>query len=179
MRLTGRCHGIATSFILASVLAACANTPGNIRPATTAAPVADVRFKPTDSVRVRVTSASDVSMADYEKQRVESRVREKIDALKVKTEKSGDAATYRVDVQVTKYEKGNAFARALLAGLGAMQIEATVRIYTLPAEKLLAEFTVDKTFAWGGIYGASTSMEDVEQGFAQAIGEGTTGPPAK
>jgi hypothetical protein len=36
-------------------------------------------------------------------------------------------------------------------------------------------FTVDKTFAWGGIYGASTHIEDVQPAFADAVADGLTG----
>jgi hypothetical protein len=49
----------------------------------------------------------------------------------------------------------------------------------MPEERKVAEFTADKTFAWGGIYGGSTSMEDVEHGFAEGIAEATVNPTGK
>jgi hypothetical protein len=45
----------------------------------------------------------------------------------------------------------------------------------LPAHDRVEEFAVQKTFAWGGIYGASTTMEDIEQSFAEGIANALTG----
>ena len=36
---------------------------------------------------------------------------------------------------------------------------------------MLGEYEVKKTFAWGGIYGASTKIEDVEAGFAEGVAD--------
>jgi hypothetical protein len=36
---------------------------------------------------------------------------------------------------------------------------------------------VTKTFAWGGIYGAAKDIEDVEEGFAEAVAQILTGQP--
>jgi len=173
--LTARLGGAGLLLVL--LLAGCASTPGNIRPATEAKPT--VRVGATDSVGVRVLVAPGVALEDHEKLRLESRVREKIDAIKARNDRNAPPLSFRVDVEVTKYEKGNAFARAMLAGLGAMQIEATIRVFTMPEERKVAEFTADKTFAWGGIYGGSTSMEDVEHGFAEGIAEATVNPTGK
>src|SRR5215475_2803143 len=79
-----------------------------------------------------------------------------------------DPHTLRVSIAFTRYEKGNAFARFMLAGLGQIHIDAEVTLEDYTRQAALAKYEVTKTFAWGGIYGASTSIEDVEEGFADA-----------
>ncbi len=34
---------------------------------------------------------------------------------------------------------------------------------------VLAKSEITKTFAWGGIYGGTTEIKDVEEGFAEAV----------
>jgi Domain of unknown function (DUF4410) len=66
---------------------------------------------------------------------------------------------------ITRYDEGNAFLRFLLAGLGAAHIDGVLRLESGGAT--LAEYDVNKTFAWGGIYGGATEMSEIEQGFAE------------
>jgi hypothetical protein len=40
---------------------------------------------------------------------------------------------------------------------------------------LLEEFDMQKTFAWGGVYGASTSIEEIEDTFADGVAATVTG----
>jgi len=40
------------------------------------------------------------------------------------------------------------------------------------ANEPLCKFEATKTFAWGGIYGATTSIETVQEGFAKAVADG-------
>lgn len=127
-----------------------------------------------DTVIVKIDPATDVSMVDYEKQRMAQRIVEKVNAFKLKNNGGSDVKQYSIDVRVKKYDKGNAFARAMLAGLGQMHIDALVAMYTLPENEKVTEFEISKTFAWGGIYGASTTMEDIEHGFAEGIAEAVT-----
>src|SRR5262249_45206548 len=86
-----------------------------------------------------------------------------------------DQKNYAIEVTLTKYEKGSAFARAMLAGLGQIHINGVVKVYTLPEHQKAGEFLINKTFAWGGIYGASTTIEDAEMGFADGIANTLTG----
>jgi hypothetical protein len=55
--------------------------------------------------------------------------------------------------------------RFLLASLGAAHIDGMLRLESDGAT--LAEYDVNKTFAWGGVYGAATEMSEIEQGFAE------------
>jgi uncharacterized protein DUF4410 len=80
-----------------------------------------------------------------------------------------------VDLHLSRYDKGNAFARAMLVGLGQIHIDGKVDIYQMPDHTLVGEFDLKKTFAWGGIYGAATSMEDIEDTFADGVAATCTG----
>jgi hypothetical protein len=74
-----------------------------------------------------------------------------------------------VAVAIKRYDEGNAFARFMLAGLGAMHIDADVAMIDSKTKQTIAEYEVTKTFAWGGIYGGGTTIWDIEDGFASAV----------
>jgi hypothetical protein len=130
-----------------------------------------------DKVVVNVRPAPGVAVDEVARQRVAQRVNQKIDELKRKAAPSPLPRDYEVDVRLTRYEEGNAFARAMLAGLGQMHVDAHITVFLLPDRIKVAEFDVEKTFAWGGIYGASMSIEDVEEGFAGGVAEGIAPSP--
>ena len=132
------------------------------------------RVDANDTVTVNVAATQGVAVEDDEKQRLSQRIKEKIDTQKMHNAEAGDKHEYELDVLLTQYEKGNAFARLMLAGLGQIHIDAHVSVLALPERAIVTEFDIDKTFAWGGIYGGSTSIEDVEQGFAKGVAEAVT-----
>jgi hypothetical protein len=132
------------------------------------------RVDVNDDVVIKVDANQGIGVVDSEKKRLSEQIKTKIDTLKQKNSSANSKSEYEINVQLTQYEKGNAFARAMLAGLGQIHIDAHVTMLSLPERKKLAEFDVNKTFAWGGIYGASTSIEDVESGFAEGIAEAVT-----
>jgi len=74
-------------------------------------------------------------------------------------------------ILITQYDEGNAFARAMLAGLGQIHIDGDVTLVDRTTGATLATYKVSKQFAFGGILGASTSIEDVEKGFAKSVAE--------
>ena len=43
------------------------------------------------------------------------------------------------------------------------------------SQDLSEEFALSKTFAWGGIYGASTTIETIEDTFADGVAATVTG----
>ena len=55
------------------------------------------------------------------------------------------------------------------AGLGQIHIAANVQLIDATSGNVAASYVVTKTFAWGGIYGGSTSIGDVETGFAASV----------
>ncbi|WHZ22409.1 MAG: hypothetical protein OJF47_001521 [Nitrospira sp.] len=71
-------------------------------------------------------------------------------------------------LRISNYDEGNSALRFLSTGLGQIHIDGEL---TLTDEKRseLAKFSVHKTFAWGGLYGLQTKIEDVEDGFAETV----------
>jgi len=74
-----------------------------------------------------------------------------------------------VKMMFTEYDKGNAFARFMLAGLGQIKIGANVLLIEPASNRTVGEFEVSKDFAFGGLYGGATRVEDVEDGFAHSV----------
>lgn len=128
-----------------------------------------------DQAAVKVDAASGVNMLESEKTRLGEKIKLKIDDRKATHKRDGDARSYSVELMVTRYEKGNAFARAMLAGLGQIHIDGDVALYLLPEHTKVGEFHMTKTFAWGGVYGGATSMEDIETTFADGVAAAVTG----
>jgi len=77
--------------------------------------------------------------------------------------------TARVKLLLTKYERGDAFARFMIAGAGQIVIEADVAFLDDATGQQIGVYKISKDFSFGGIYGASTSVEDVEGGFAKSV----------
>jgi hypothetical protein len=76
-----------------------------------------------------------------------------------------------VKVVITKYDPGNAVARFMLAGLGQIRIEGDVVFSDAATGQQLAKYQVSKDFSFGGVYGGSTTIEDVEKGFAASVAD--------
>jgi hypothetical protein len=81
-----------------------------------------------------------------------------------------DSGGLRMTIHFTRFDRGNAFARAMLIGLGQIVIEATVTLTDASGAKV-GEYKVSKDFALGGLAGATTTVEDVEDGFAKSVAE--------
>ena len=84
---------------------------------------------------------------------------------------AGSPPAMKLQIVLTEYDEGNAFARAMLAGLGQIKISADVDYLDAATGTRLGEYRVSKDFAFGGIYGATTKIEDVEKGFAKSVAE--------
>ena len=160
----------------AALLAAgCASTAASVRSATPASPPADLGAY--RGLTLDVTKAASVRVADGDLGRILGRIVEAIRAKQadrfqeINAPPPADPAipTVQVTVELTRYDKGSAFARAMLAGLGQIHIDARVTVRDPGTSASLGEYDVTKTFAWGGIYGATTTIEDVEAGFAEAV----------
>jgi hypothetical protein len=63
----------------------------------------------------------------------------------------------------------------MLAGLGQIHIDGDVGVFSLPDHQKVGDFHLKKTFAWGGIYGGATSIEDIENTFADGVAAAVTG----
>jgi hypothetical protein len=168
---------IAAATVLTVGLYGCAGTAP--KPDFTHPITAETRVGAADQTAVSVDAAEGVKILPMERERIAETIQQKIDARKVTNPGTGAARSYAVALQLTQYDKGNAFARAMLAGVGQIHIDGTVQVYHMPDHDLVGEFTLSKTFAWGGIYGASTSIEDIESTFADAVAAALTGQSEK
>lgn len=154
------------------LLSGCATTSPNV--AFRQALPKDQRVDANDTADVKVEAAEGVFIDEYEKQRLARNILGKIDIQKLQNPDSSGKREYEIAVLLTRYEKGNAFARFMLAGLGQIHIDAKASVFQLPERMKVSEFDIDKTFAWGGIYGGTTSIEDVEHGFAEGVAQAVT-----
>lgn len=169
---------VALIAIAGFMMVGCASTPGSISGGEGTAKESRVGVK--DNVTVKVTKGA-TELMDYDLARIEQVITREINAYKVKNATKGttNEGSFRVEVEMQTYDKGNAFARAMLAGLGSMKLKGKVVVIDEASGKQVAEYTADKVFAWGGIYGASTTIVDVEPAFAEAIARGVTGVEKK
>lgn len=62
-----------------------------------------------------------------------------------------------------------------MAGAGQMRIAGQLTLSEKPADRSLGRYNIDKVFAWGGIYGATTDIEDIEAAFAEATAKAILG----
>ena len=164
-----------SAVIIAMLLSGCAGTAP--KATFVNAPSKTSIVDANDTIKVSITMATGVEILDQEKQRLSVLVAQKVQERKMRNATGGDPESYDVEVELTRYEKGNAFARAMLAGLGQIHIDAKVRLMRADKHEKVSDFELKKTFAWGGIYGAVTGIEDVEPAFAEGIAAALTGTP--
>jgi hypothetical protein len=166
--------GINFAICAAAILltTGCAGTLPKADFAQSIAPDSHIAAK--DDAKVKVDAISGVPILESERTRIAEKIKQKIDVRKTINNRDS-AKTYEIDLVLTKYEKGNAFARAMLAGLGQIHIDGEVSVLEIPGRIPVGKFTINKTFAWGGIYGGTTSMEDIETTFADGVAAALTG----
>ncbi len=157
--------------ILCTALAGCAGSAST--PMLSGPPLSTFNAATAPIGPVSAEAAPGVPMASYDLERITQLVQSDLNAAYpgrlVPAEAAATPREVRVDMTFITYDRGNAFARAMLAGLGQIHIAAKVRLIDATSGNVAASYDVAKTFAWGGIYGASTSIEDVEKGFAASV----------
>jgi hypothetical protein len=161
--------------LLVILIAGFYGCAGTIPSADFKKPITDnYRLCAHDEANVKLVAADGVALNDISRQRLESRLREAINAGKKNAPcKTSDKRSFILDSKITRYDEGNAFARAMLAGLGQIHIDGDFALLLLSAtgNEPVAQFTLQKTFAWGGIYGGVTRIEDIEATFAGGVAE--------
>jgi hypothetical protein len=169
-------HGMLLAGLGGALLAGCASSPPSVK--MTHPMVKESRVAATDTTDVKIEAAEHITVNPYERDRVAQKIKGRIDERKLKNPAAAEARQIEVLIYVTRYDKGNAFARAMLAGLGQIHLDGKISVYQLPDRTLLEEFDMQKTFAWGGIYGAATSIEQIEDTFADGVAATVTGQEA-
>jgi hypothetical protein len=161
----------ATRFLtlaLAIVLASCAGST----PDAKFSQKLSTTLARADGVSTTVTDSSS-KMLSIERGRLGEKITNKIRSTALPG--TGAARNFEVAVNITRYDKGNAFARAMLAGLGQIHLDGVISVYQLPGRSKVGEFTIKKTFAWGGVYGGITNIETIEDTFAEAVAKAVCG----
>lgn len=77
----------------------------------------------------------------------------------------------KLKLVITQYDEGSAFARFMLIGLGQIKLDADVLVVDGGTGQVIGQYQVSKDFAFGGIYGGTTQMKDVEEGFAKSVAQ--------
>jgi hypothetical protein len=155
-------------------VAGCAGSAGSAKPLTAAAKP-EVLARYTKVALATSAQGDDASrMTPADRERIAALVARKIKELESGrfadlSSTTSDAETLHVTITFTRYDEGSAFGRFMLAGLGQIHIDADVTLEDHSLQTIIGKFEVTKTFAWGGIYGASTGIKDVEEGFAEAV----------
>jgi hypothetical protein len=150
----------------------CASTKGSYSPVSPIKEGTD--FSKYSTLFLEVNNSKDIELTTTENDRILGQIianlRKDYPArfTAINPATPGATTLYAI-VTITRYDKGNAFARLMLAGLGAMHINANVALNDYETKQTLGTFECKKTFAWGGAYGGSTSIENIEEGFAKAV----------
>jgi len=155
------------------LIAGCATTAPKPDFTKQIAPESQIAAK--DEAKVQVEAGAGVTMIEAERIRMAEKIKQKIDARKVSNIRDVSAKTYEIKLVMTRYQKGSAFARFMLAGLGQIHIDGDIAVYEMPGRTPVGNFSIGKTFAWGGIYGGTTDIEDIETIFADGVASALTG----
>ena len=103
--------------------------------------VAASRVGVSDVAQVNVDAPDSVKILSSEKSRLAEKILLKIDKRKLANAGNGAGKTYEVDLHLSRYDKGSAFARAMLIGLGQIHIDGKVAIYQMPDTRSSANST--------------------------------------
>jgi hypothetical protein len=164
-------------FGLVAVVAGCASSAGSAKTLATAAdPAALARYTKVVLATTAEGAAAEMALADRERIAaiVARKIKERapgraVDIAPATPAAARDPSTLFVTIAFTRYDPGNAVARFMLAGLGQIHVNADVTLEDRSRPAVIGEFAVTKTFAWGGIYGGTTGIKNVEDGFAEAV----------
>lgn len=154
---------------MSSLLAGCA--------ASVTAPVV-VSAYPADQLAslrikdIRAESAVGVNMNQTDLTRIVDAVRAEIESAvpgKIVNATSPEfPSALTMKLTFTDYDSGNAFMRTMLAGLGQIHIDADIALID-DSNIVKGQYKISKQFAFGGVVGGSTRIEDVEVGFAKSV----------
>ncbi|MCS6779025.1 MAG: hypothetical protein NZ555_04915 [Geminicoccaceae bacterium] len=198
MRRTSRHPSMLGILALSLLLAACAETAGSVRPlgpepatvelagyrklvlATSASPAVALTEDDLQRIsRLILTKLHEQAPGRFESFDVRVSPSIVVGAVRPSEPQAGAGAAepglLGAELAITRYERGSAFARMMLAGLGQIHIDGELALVDRASGRELARKIVSKTFAWGGLYGGLTDIRDVEEGFAAAVASAILG----
>jgi hypothetical protein len=173
-------RGIRGSLVmacLAFLMAGCATTQGSYH--ISSPPPGEVKLSKYSNLYVDVTCSRGL-LSPSDMNRIKNLIVENVPAqcsgkFKCVDQPAQGADAILAKVNITKYEEGNSLARFMLAGLGQMHIFADVTLSDYTSGDVLFQSEVKKTFAWGGMYGGTAQITDIEEGFAKAVAASFSG----
>jgi hypothetical protein len=174
MTMTRFCRAIRCFVVIAAtiVLSACAGDASR--------PVALQAYAPAKDAGARLSDVSaeakpGIAMTQLDFDRISARVKAEVTAKTANAPGGAGSAEgtrlIKLKLVFTNYDEGSRFARFMLIGLGQIHIDADVVLVDATSGATLGQYRVSKQFAFGGIYGGATSIEDVEKGFAKSVAE--------
>lgn len=164
--------------LLVALISGCAGTGGSYK--SKEPPLSNERAARYTELFIQTQSGENVKLAQESIDRITKLIIDNIrsdqnNRFQTINNDAPGATTLKAAVIINRYEEGNAFARAMLAGLGQMHIDADVVLYDHASQEKLTQYEVNKTFAWGGAYGGLTTIKDVEVGFSKAVADSILG----
>jgi len=174
-------RAIRLSFVVGCLVVlstGCATSPGSYK--SISPPPGDAQLSKYSDLSVEVTCAKGLSLSPSDIDRIKQLIVKNVPAessnqLKYIDQLTPGSNAILAKVNITKYDEGNAMARFMLAGLGQMHIDAEVTLIDYATGQELSRSEVNKTFAWGGLYGGSTQITSIEDGFAKSVAASFSG----
>ena len=163
----GVCRAIALTLGLI-LLSACAESAAKPDAVHAMAPTVSQGLRLAD---IKAEAKSGVAMTPADIDRIVAQIKADIAANDPNVFVDKTTSSNVMKIEFTQYDSGSAFARFMLMGLGQIKIDADVTIVDSTNNQVLGEYDVSKDFAFGGIYGGVTRIEDVEKGFAKSVAE--------
>jgi hypothetical protein len=157
----------AAAAVLAPLCAGCAGS--------VSAPVAMQAMPAEQKAALRIGGIStdaDASLKTSEGEFgfIAQKVHAYIDAEKPGVIVDGAPGALHMKIHFTTFDRGDTLARGMLMGMGQIRIEATVSLVDASGATV-ASNKIAKDFALGGVIGATTTVDDVENGFAKSVAE--------
>jgi hypothetical protein len=167
-----------TILLFSIILSGCAGTKGSVNLLDSS--VSSSQLSKYTDVVINVNSTKGIQLSQFDKDRLTLKIEQEIKAenpsrFKTINSPSSGRKKLRAMVTIKEYEEGNAFARLILSGLGQIHIDADIMLSDYLSKKILAQYEITKTFAWGGFYGAATKIQQVEEGFCKAVADSIIG----
>jgi len=118
-----------------------------------------------DSVNTMVNT-TDARMSAEERAMLADQITQNVQAM---AQPGGSAHRYEIVVNITRYTKGSGVVRTAMPGMGQMHLDGVVTLYQMPKRVPVGEFIVRKSFAIGGLYSLTVSMNTISTAFSQAV----------
>lgn len=119
---------------------------------------------------VTATATPGIGMGNDDLVRIVDGIKGKLTADRLMAAQSPDALPVTLQINFTSYDPGNAGARALMMGLGQIHIDGEIAMVDASGIAI-GKYQIAKQFAGGGLWGAATTIKDVEAGFEASVAD--------